>query len=88
MLIYTQSVNFESDDYHSAVARTVNEAQKLVEDGFQFVCQIGESTLFRKRKQCEIVVWSKYQKLDRERLFTSEKYDLDQPAKIEGKICI
>jgi len=36
-LIYTQLVNFESDEYHSAVAKTVDEARKLVESGFSFM---------------------------------------------------
>jgi hypothetical protein len=49
-LIYTQLVSFENDEYHSAVAKTVAEAQKLVEQGFEFVCQIDGATLFRKRK--------------------------------------
>jgi len=49
-LVYTQLVSFENDQYHSAVAKTVAEAQKLVEQGFEFVCQIDGATLFRKRK--------------------------------------
>ena len=49
-LIYTQLVSFENDEYHSAVVKTIAEAQMLVEHGFEFVCQIDEATLFRKRK--------------------------------------
>ena len=49
-LLYTQLVNFENDDYYSATAKTVEEAQKLVEAGFEFVCNIEEIKLFRKRK--------------------------------------
>jgi hypothetical protein len=49
-LIYNQLVSIENDEYHSAVAKTVAEAQKLVEQGFEFVCQIDGATLFRKRK--------------------------------------
>ena len=49
-LVYTQLVSFENDHYHSAVAKNVADAQKLVEQGFEFVCQIDEATLFRKRK--------------------------------------
>jgi hypothetical protein len=43
-------VNFEIDDFHSATAKSVLEAQKLVEAGFEYVCDFGEVKLFRKRK--------------------------------------
>jgi hypothetical protein len=33
-LVYTQLVNFESSDYQSATAKTVQEAEKLIEAGF------------------------------------------------------
>jgi hypothetical protein len=49
-LLYTQIVNFESDDYHSATAKNVEEARKLVEAGFEYVCDFDETKLFRKRK--------------------------------------
>lgn len=49
-LLYTQLINFESDEFHSATAKTVVEAQKLVEAGFEYVCDFGELKLFRKRK--------------------------------------
>jgi integrase len=50
-LIYTQLVEFEEDDkYYSAVAENVEEARKLVEDGFEFVCSAKDEMLFRKRK--------------------------------------
>jgi hypothetical protein len=49
-LLYTQLVNFEQDDYYSATAKNVEEAQKLVEAGFEFVCNFEEIKLFRKRK--------------------------------------
>jgi len=49
-LLYTQLVNFESDDFHSATAQTVQEAQKLVEAGFEYVCDFADVKLFRKRK--------------------------------------
>jgi hypothetical protein len=41
---------FENDDYHSAVARDVTEAQKLVEVGFEYVCDFSGVKLFTKRK--------------------------------------
>lgn len=49
-LVYTQLVSFESDNYHSAVANTVEEARKLLEQGFEYVCQKDDIMLFRKRK--------------------------------------
>ena len=49
-LVYTQLIGFESDEFHSAVAETMEEARKLVEDGFEYVCQKDEIMLFRKRK--------------------------------------
>jgi len=47
---YVQLVAFESDDYTSANARTIQEAQKLVEAGFEYVCDFDGDKLFRKRK--------------------------------------
>ena len=49
-LIYTHLVSFEGDEFHSAVAETVEEAKKLVEAGFEYVCNHNDTMLFRKRK--------------------------------------
>jgi len=49
-LVYTHLVKFESDEYHSAVARTVEEACRLIEAGFEYVCDFDGVGLFRKRK--------------------------------------
>jgi hypothetical protein len=49
-ILYTQLINFESDEYHSAVAKDTTEAQKLVEAGFEYVCSHDNLMLFRKRK--------------------------------------
>jgi hypothetical protein len=49
-LIYSHLVNFRSDDYTSAVAKDINEAQKLVESGFEYVTTFDSLMLFRKRK--------------------------------------
>ena len=48
-LLYTQLINFESDEFHSATAKTIQEAQKLVEAGFEYICDFNEVKLFRKR---------------------------------------
>ncbi len=49
-LLYTQLITFKNDEFHSATAKTVEDAQKLVEAGFEYVCDFGEVKLFRKRK--------------------------------------
>jgi hypothetical protein len=50
-LIYTQLVQFESDEWHSATAKTTEEAAKLVNASFEYVCTTPETImLFRKRK--------------------------------------
>jgi len=49
-LIYTQLIRFESDEYHSAVAKSVEEAMGLIEAGFEYVCDMEGVKLFRKRK--------------------------------------
>ena len=49
-MFYTQMVNFENDEYHSATAATVQDAQKLVEAGFEYVCDFNEVKVFRKPK--------------------------------------
>jgi hypothetical protein len=50
-LIYTQLIEFEEDDkYCTAVADNVEEARKLLEVGFEFICSHNGELLFRKRK--------------------------------------
>jgi integrase len=49
-LLYTQLITFENDDYHSAVAKTVDEARSLVETGFEYICTHDDIMIFRKRK--------------------------------------
>jgi hypothetical protein len=51
-LIYTQLVKLEREDaFHSATAKTSEEAKSLVESGFEYVCTTPEHLmLFRKRK--------------------------------------
>jgi len=48
--LYIQLVNTESDDYNSATAKNVEDASKLVEAGFEYVCDYDGIKLFRKRK--------------------------------------
>jgi hypothetical protein len=49
-LIYTQLVEFEGGEYSSAVAYNVDEAKKLIEAGFEYICNHENTMLFRKRK--------------------------------------
>jgi integrase len=49
-LIYTQLVNFESDEYHVRVAKTLKEACELAEAGFEYFTTIEGVQVFRKRK--------------------------------------
>ncbi|MEM2254803.1 MAG: tyrosine-type recombinase/integrase [Candidatus Bathyarchaeia archaeon] len=49
-LKYTQLVNFKDDEYHFATAKTIEEAGKLIEAGFEYVCHHEGTMLFRKRK--------------------------------------
>jgi integrase len=49
-LLYAQLLDLDSEDYHSATAKTVEEACKLIESGFQYVCEFEGVKLFRKPK--------------------------------------
>jgi integrase len=48
---YTRMVNFGVEDaFISKVAKTVKEAQELVESGFDYVCDVEGYKVFRRRK--------------------------------------
>jgi integrase len=49
-LFYLRCMDFGSEEYHSATAKTVEEAAKLIEQGFDYVCDLDGVKLFRKRK--------------------------------------
>jgi integrase len=49
-LVYTHLVSLESDEYHSAVADTIDKARKLIESRFEYATEIDNIRLFRKRK--------------------------------------
>jgi integrase len=49
-LFYLQCIDFGAEEYHSATAETVEEAKKLVEEGFEYVTEFDDVKLFRKRK--------------------------------------
>lgn len=48
--IYTHLTEFENEEYHSATAITVEEAKKLIESGFEYVTNMDDIKLFRRRK--------------------------------------
>lgn len=49
-MIYTHLINFDADSYYSETAQTIEEAKKLVEVGFEYVCDVEGLKLFRKPK--------------------------------------
>jgi len=48
--IYTHLINFESDEYITQRTSSINEAEKLLQAGFEYVCEMDGYKLFRKRK--------------------------------------
>ncbi len=38
------------EDYNAKVATNMTEALRLIEAGFDFVCDMGDAKIFRKRK--------------------------------------
>ena len=49
-LIYTHLVNFEGDEFTCKAASTVTEATALIESGYEYICDMDNIKLFRKRK--------------------------------------
>ena len=50
-MVYTHLVKMDTEEkYYSATAKTVEEAQKLIEQGWQYVTTFNDIMLFRKRK--------------------------------------
>ena len=51
-MMYTQLIQFESDEYHHANAKTLEEENGLIDAGFEFVRYREEDrvALYRKRK--------------------------------------
>jgi integrase len=48
--IYTHLIEFENDEYTCSVAKNIEEAKQLIETGFEYVTEMDDSKLFRKRK--------------------------------------
>lgn len=51
-MVYTQLINFESDEWHVAHAKTLEEEDNLVQSGFDFVRydEREQVAIYRKRK--------------------------------------
>jgi len=49
-LRYVQLIDFEADDFTSAVAKTIHEVRQLVDAGFEYVTEMEGAKVFRKRK--------------------------------------
>jgi integrase len=50
-LVYTHLVSFnENEEFYSATAKTLEEAQKLIKAGFEYLTEMDGVKLFRKRK--------------------------------------
>jgi len=50
-LVYTHLISFQGDDgFVCKASKTVKETQELVESGFDYVCDVDDYKLFRKRK--------------------------------------
>ena len=50
-LKYTQLVKFnEQEEYVCKAVKTADEAKELIESGFEYVCDMEQVKLFRKRK--------------------------------------
>jgi integrase len=49
-LVYTHLVDLKDEEYISKAAWTLEEARRLVEAGFEYVCEVEGARLFRKRR--------------------------------------
>jgi integrase len=49
-MLYTQLISFKDDDFSAVVAHSEEEACKLIEAGFEYVCDFNGNKIFKKRK--------------------------------------
>ncbi len=49
-MIYTHLLNFEGDEFICRTAKTVEDAKRLIEAGFDYVTDMDDCKVFRKRK--------------------------------------
>ena len=43
-------VQFKTEEYLSATANTIEDAQKLIEAGYEYISELDGVKIFRKRK--------------------------------------
>jgi hypothetical protein len=49
-MLYTQLVNFETDDYHVKTARSLKEDEEVMSAGFEYITERDSIKIYRKRK--------------------------------------
>jgi hypothetical protein len=50
-MVYTHLIKLDNEDkYYSKTAKNIEEATKLIENGFEYVTTFNEIMIFRKRK--------------------------------------
>ena len=49
-LVYTQLVDFKAEECTSATANTIEQAQRLIQEGYEHITDINGVKPFRKRK--------------------------------------
>jgi hypothetical protein len=49
-LVYTQLVDFQDEEFTSKVASNEQDVCKLIESGFEYICDFEGRKFFRKRK--------------------------------------
>ena len=49
-LVYTQLIDTRNDEYVCKTAKSLAEAGTLIEAGFEYVTELDDVKLFRKRK--------------------------------------
>ena len=58
-MLYAQLIYFETEEFHSTTATKVPDVQKLVEAGYEYVCEMETIKLFRKRKYLKTTLFQK-----------------------------
>ena len=49
-MLYTQLISFKDDEFTAKVAHSEQEVCKLLEAGFEYVCDYGDNKIMRRRK--------------------------------------
>lgn len=49
-LIYTRLVDFEGDEHHTTIAKSLKEDEELLKGGFEYVTERDGAKIYRKRK--------------------------------------